>query len=94
MKNWLCLNQSRIPNSGLGVFARRDFLENDFVTAYLGIVERYNLEMEYVFQQINGKVDGEFSSLIEEFLFAHRLQHGSGPKANSKIKHNYALVTL
>ena len=46
VENWLCLKHSRIQNSGLGVFAQREFCEKEFVTAYLGIVELNPLETE------------------------------------------------
>jgi hypothetical protein len=84
--NWLCLKPSQIQNSGLGVFAQREFCEKEFVTAYLGKIELNHLETEYVFQNINGKVECKFGCLREEFWFTHRMQYGSGPTANIKIK--------
>ncbi len=76
------------------MFAQREFCEKEFVTAYLGIVELNPLETEYVFQNINGKVECKFGSLREEFWFAHRMQHGSGAAVNIKIKSDYTLIAL
>ena len=92
--SWLCLKNSRIPNSGLGVFALRVFQKNDFITVYLGKKESDILETEYVFHGINGRVGNKTGCLKEEFWFAHRIQHGSGPAANVKIKNNYSLIAL
>ena len=92
--NWLCLKKSRIPNSGLGVFALRVFKKNEFITVYLGIKETNILETEYVFHGINGRVGNEVGCLKKEFWFAHRIQHGSGQAANVKIKENYSLIAL
>jgi hypothetical protein len=76
------------------VVAQREFCEKEFVTAYLGIVELNPLEIEYVFQNINGIVECQFGSLREEFWFAHRIQHGSGVAVNIKIKSDYTLSAL
>ncbi len=68
------------------MFSQRDFCEKEFVTAYMGIEELNPLETEYVFQNINGKVECKFGSLREEFWFVHRMQHGSRAAANINIK--------
>lgn len=92
--SWLCLKKSRIPNSGLGVFALRVFKRNEFITVYLGKKETDILETEYVFHGINGRIGNKSGYLEEEFWFAHRIQHGSGPRSNVKIKENYSLIAL
>lgn len=92
--NWLCLKNSGIPNSGLGIFALRAFKEKEFITAYLGKKETDDLETEYVFHGINGKVGNKYGCLMEEFWFAHQIQHGSGPAANVKIRNDYTLIAL
>ncbi len=68
--------------------------KNEFIAVYLGKKETDILETEYVFHGINGRVGNEVGCLKEEFWFAHRIQHGSGPAANVKIKENYSLIAL
>jgi hypothetical protein len=86
------LKISGIPNSGLGIFALRAFKKKEFISAYSGKTETDTLETEYFFRGINGKVGSKYGCLREEFQFAHRIQHGSGPATNVKIKNDYTLI--
>jgi len=82
---WLNLKLSSIKNSGLGVFSLRNFKVGDFITAYLGEVNKNPLAEEYTFKKINGKPVNSASGFLEDYWFGHRIQHGSGDQVNVTI---------
>lgn len=107
VESWLVLRQSSIPNSGLGVFAARCFKANEFITCYLGVVTDCT-DGEYTFKKIDGMpqpfpsftANGECNIckdgplLVSDYWFAHRIQHGSGPKVNVKVSEQYIIISL
>jgi len=68
---WLNLKLSSIKNSGLGVFSLRNFKVGEFITAYLGEVNKNPLDEEYMFKKINGKPANSASGLLEDYWFGH-----------------------
>jgi hypothetical protein len=88
---WLNLKLSCIKNSGLGVFSLRNFKVGDFITAYLGEVNKNPLEEEYTFKKINGKPVNSASGILEDYWFGHRIQHGSGDQVNVFITAGYEI---
>ena len=76
---------SSIKNSGLGVFLLQNFKVGEFITAYLGEVNKNPLDEEYTFKKINGKPVNSASGLLEDYWFGHRIQHGSGDQVNVTI---------
>ena len=73
---WLNLKLSSIKNSGLHVFSLRNFKVGEFITAYLGEVNKNSHEEEYTFKKINGKPMNSASGILEDYWFGHRIQHG------------------
>jgi ABC-type xylose transport system substrate-binding protein len=55
----------------LGVFSLRNFKVGDFITAYLGEVNKNPLDEEYTFKKINGKPVNSASRLLEDYWFGH-----------------------
>jgi len=88
---WLNLKLSSIKNSGLGVFSLRKFKVGDFITAYLGEVNKNPLDEEYTFKKINGKPVNSASGILEDYWFGHRIQHGSGNQVNVTITSGYVI---
>jgi len=43
----------------------------DFITAYLGEVNKYPLDEEYTFKKINGKPVNSASGILEDYWFGH-----------------------
>ena len=68
---WLSLKLSSIKNSGLSVFSFQNFKEGEFITAYLGEVNKNPLDEEYTFKKINGKPMNSASGLLEDYWFGH-----------------------
>jgi hypothetical protein len=68
---WLTLKESSIKSSGLGVFASRPFKKNEFVTVYLGVIDKEPSVNTYVFQSINGAPYISKSSIMEDYWFGH-----------------------
>jgi len=66
---WLRLKLSSIKNSGLGVFLLQNFKEGEFITAYLGEVNKNPLDEEYTFKKINGKPVKSASGLLEDYCW-------------------------
>jgi len=64
---WLNLKLSSIKNSGLGVFSLWNFKVGEFITAYLGEVNKNPLDEEYMFKKINGKPVNSASGLLEDY---------------------------
>jgi len=88
---WLNLKLSSIKNSGLGVFSLRNFKVGEFITAYLGEVNKNSHEEEYTFKKINGKPVNSESGFLEDYWFGHRIQHGSGNQVNVTITSGYVI---
>jgi hypothetical protein len=68
---WLNLKWSSIKNRGLGFFSLQNFKEGEFITAYLGEVNKNPLDEEYTFKKINGKPVNSASVLLEDYWFGH-----------------------
>jgi len=85
------LKLSSIKNSGLGVFLLQNFKVGEFITAYLGEVNKNPLDEEYTFKKINGKPVNSASGLLEDYWFGHRIQHGSGDQVYATIMATYEI---
>jgi hypothetical protein len=88
---WLNLKLSYIKNSGLGVFSLQNFKVGDFITAYLGEVNKNPLDEEYTFKKIDSNSVNSSSVFLEDYWFGHRIQHGSGDQVNVIITAGYEI---
>jgi len=63
----------------------------DFITAYLGEVNKNPLDEEYMFKKINGKPVNSAFVFLEDYWFGHRIQHGSSDQVNVTITAGYEI---
>jgi hypothetical protein len=91
LKPWLNLKISSVKKSGLGVFSLKKFKKNEFITCYLGEVDENSSDDMYTFKKINGKPVNSASGLLEDYLFGHRIQHGSSNQVNVTITSWYVI---
>jgi hypothetical protein len=87
-ENWLQIKESSIPNSGLGVFSMRNFEKNEFITVYLGKIDLEQTDITYKFRNIDGL---NRENPLDNYWYAHRIQHGSGERCNVRVLENYLL---
>jgi hypothetical protein len=91
LTRWLSMSKSTITGAGFGVFAEKPFRKDEFITVYLG------KKVDYTY--MHGNVVGlpsvyEFKGIHEEYWLGHRINHGSGRKANVRIKSNLIIIAL
>jgi len=87
LMRWLSMSKSTITGAGFGVFAEKPLKKNEFITVYLG------KKVDYTpcgWPPIRLRVKG----IHEEYWLGHRINHGSGPKANVRIKSNLVIIAL
>ena len=63
----------------------------EFITAYLGEVNKNPLDEEYTFKKMNGKPVNSASGILEDYWFGHRIQHGSGNQVNVTITSGHVI---
>ena len=87
----LSMSKSTITGAGFGVFAEKPFRKNEFITVYMG----KKVDYTYIYGNLVGlPSDYEFKGIHEEYWLGHRINHGSGPKANVRIKSNLNIIAL
>lgn len=89
--HWLTLKHSSIADSGLGVFAARDFSRFEFITCYLGVFDPHMTNWTYGCNRIN-VIHENSGGFEEDYWFGHRIQHGSGKTANVEINSQYMII--
>ncbi len=91
LTRWLSMSKSTITGAGFGVFAEKPFRKNEFITVYLG----KKVDYTYMHGNVVGLPSGyEFKGIHEEYWLGHRINHGSGRKANVRIKSNLIIIAL
>ena len=91
LTRWLSMSKSTITGAGFGVFAEKPFRKNEFITVYMG----KKVDYTYIYGNVVGLPSGyEFKGIYEEYWLGHCINHGSGPKANVRIKSNLLIIAL
>jgi hypothetical protein len=90
---WLTMKASTIKNGGFDVFAARSFVQGEFVTCYLGVLDLEPQDVSYTFKKINAALELPRGELKEDYWFGHRINHGSGDKVNVKVNQSYAIFS-
>jgi hypothetical protein len=91
LMRWLSMSKSTITGAGFGVFAEKPFRKNEFITVYMG----KKVDYTYIYGNVVGLPSGyEFKGIHEEYWLGHHINHGSGPKANVRIKSNLVIIAL
>jgi hypothetical protein len=90
---WLTMKASTIKYGGFGVFAAHSFVESEFVTCYLDVLDLEPQDVTYTFKKINAAPELPRGELKEDYWFGHRINHGSGDKVNVKVNQSYVIFS-
>jgi hypothetical protein len=91
LTRWLSMSKSTITGAGFGVFAEKLCRKNEFITVYMG----KKVDYTYIYGNVVGLSSGyELKGIHEEYWLRHRINHGSSPKANVRIKSDLVIIVL